>query len=156
MCIYLTFDVPDNICLYCNHSVILRIIFSLSSADSRFAPSQWEMSLQNNAVSHWLGTILESALLSYGIMSLSNVGVNDRRPLVSITCQRPCLLLQVSELLTAQPLSSISHTMATGCCIVAYREETIMGSVQGEMGAEWEESRIAEMRIFIVQIPDSV
>ena len=24
-------------------------------ADSRFAPSQWETSLQNNAVSHWLG-----------------------------------------------------------------------------------------------------
>ena len=31
-------------------------------ADSRFAPSQWETSLQSNAVSHWLGTNLESAL----------------------------------------------------------------------------------------------
>ena len=30
-------------------------------ADSRFAPSQWEMSLQSNAVSHWLGANLESA-----------------------------------------------------------------------------------------------
>ena len=30
--------------------------------DSRFAPSQWEMSLQSNTVSHWLGTNLESAL----------------------------------------------------------------------------------------------
>ena len=29
-------------------------------ADSRFAPSQWEMSLQNNAVSHWLGVNLDS------------------------------------------------------------------------------------------------
>ena len=31
-------------------------------ADSRFAPSQWEPSLHSNAVSHWLGANLESAL----------------------------------------------------------------------------------------------
>ena len=31
-------------------------------ADSRFAPSQWETSLQSNAVSHWLGANLESAM----------------------------------------------------------------------------------------------
>ena len=31
-------------------------------ADSRLAPNQWETSLQINAVSHWLGTNLESAL----------------------------------------------------------------------------------------------
>ena len=31
-------------------------------ADSRFAPSQWETSLQSNNVSHWLGASLESAL----------------------------------------------------------------------------------------------
>ena len=31
-------------------------------ADSRFAPSQWETALFCNAVSHWLGTSLESAL----------------------------------------------------------------------------------------------
>ena len=31
--------------------------------DSRFAPSQWEMSLQSNAVSYWLGADLESASL---------------------------------------------------------------------------------------------
>ena len=30
-------------------------------ADSRFAPTQWEMSLQSNTVSHWLGANLESA-----------------------------------------------------------------------------------------------
>ena len=30
--------------------------------DSRLAPSQWETLLQSNAVSHWLGTNLESAL----------------------------------------------------------------------------------------------
>ena len=31
-------------------------------ADSRLVPSQWETSLQSNAVSHWLGANLESAL----------------------------------------------------------------------------------------------
>ena len=31
-------------------------------ADSRLAPSQWETSLQSNAVSHWLGANLESTL----------------------------------------------------------------------------------------------
>ena len=30
-------------------------------ADSRFAPSQWEMPLQSNVISHWLGANLESA-----------------------------------------------------------------------------------------------
>ena len=34
-------------------------------ADSCFAPSQWETSLQSNAVSHWLGTNLESTLPSF-------------------------------------------------------------------------------------------
>ena len=31
-------------------------------ADSRFAPSQWETSLQSNTISHWLGTSLEPPL----------------------------------------------------------------------------------------------
>ena len=35
----------------------------LIRAHSRFVPSQWETSLQSYAVSHWLGTNLESALL---------------------------------------------------------------------------------------------
>ena len=35
----------------------------LHRADSRLVPSQWETSLQSNAISHWLGANLESALL---------------------------------------------------------------------------------------------
>ena len=35
---------------------------AITRADSRFAPSQWETSLQTNAVSHWLGANLELAL----------------------------------------------------------------------------------------------
>ena len=36
---------------------------SIIMADSRFASSQWETSLQSNAVSHWLGANLGSALI---------------------------------------------------------------------------------------------
>ena len=37
----------------------------LNRADSRLASSQWEMSLQSNAISHWLGANLKSALVKY-------------------------------------------------------------------------------------------
>ena len=37
---------------------------SISRAEFMFAPSQWEMSLQSNAVSHWLGANLGSSLIS--------------------------------------------------------------------------------------------
>ena len=42
--------------------VTQRLKLTTIEADSRFAPSQWEMSLQSNAVSHWLGANLESTL----------------------------------------------------------------------------------------------
>ena len=51
--------------------------------DSRFVPSQWETSLQSNAVSYWLGANLESALyLVFGNFS-------PAPPLVKVTpvCQ---------------------------------------------------------------------
>ena len=38
------------------------IILMYNRADSRFVPSQWETALQSNAVPHWLGANLESAL----------------------------------------------------------------------------------------------
>ena len=44
------------------HQSALHI--DLTKADSRFVPSQWETSLQSNAVSHRLGANLESALLT--------------------------------------------------------------------------------------------
>ena len=40
-------------------------IKAIHSVDSRLLPSQWEMSLQSDPVSHWLGTNLESALHPY-------------------------------------------------------------------------------------------
>ena len=43
-------------CVY----IVIRYIYM---ADSRLAASQWETSLKSNAVSYWLGTNLESALI---------------------------------------------------------------------------------------------
>ena len=40
---------------WCSYDISIR-------ADSRLPPSQWETSLQSNAVSHWLDENLESAL----------------------------------------------------------------------------------------------
>ena len=48
----------------------IRPITTLSWADSRFAPSQWETALLCNDVSHWLGANLESALLSFRCMDM--------------------------------------------------------------------------------------
>ena len=52
--------------VFCDFNVGLKkeLIQSTGSSkvDSRLAPSQWDTSLQSNAVSHWLGANLESAL----------------------------------------------------------------------------------------------
>ena len=48
-------------------------------ADSRYVPSQWETSLQSNAVSHWLGANLASALLAGSISYLHMLSCNFRR-----------------------------------------------------------------------------
>ena len=44
------------------YSIISYMLQYNCRADSRFAPSQWETSLQSNAISHCLGANLESAL----------------------------------------------------------------------------------------------
>ena len=54
-------------------------------ADSRLAPSQWETSLQSNAVSHWLGANLESALRYTAPVCIS---LSGGVPLMSVP---PCL-----------------------------------------------------------------
>ena len=42
--------------------------------DSRLVPNQWETSLQSNAVSHWLGANLESALFTVLTAPFHSVG----------------------------------------------------------------------------------
>ena len=44
---------------------IRRTPLNNTRADSKSAPGQWETSLQSNAVSHWLGANLESALNTF-------------------------------------------------------------------------------------------
>ena len=45
-----------------SYKFLKLLILRYYMADSRFAPSPWETSLQSNAVAHWLGANLESAL----------------------------------------------------------------------------------------------
>ena len=62
-----------------------------SRVDSRLAPSQWQTSLQSNAVSHWLGANLESAL--YLIFSLVIIQVyhrNCERMIHVLACSFVC------------------------------------------------------------------
>ena len=58
-------------------------------ADSKFAPSQWETSLQSNALSHWLGTNLESALQgqSWGKFGL-HINIDIYACVVIYICQQ--------------------------------------------------------------------
>ena len=62
----------DNIFQY--HWISQAVITTYIRADSRLAPSQWETSLQSNAVSHWLGTNLESALNTYSCHCYWSIG----------------------------------------------------------------------------------
>ena len=51
-------------------------LLTITKADSRFAPSQWEVVSLCNDVSHWLGTNLESALITH----VTAIGCSDVRP----------------------------------------------------------------------------
>ena len=46
----------------------LTHVLSFFRADSRLAPSQWEMLLQSNTISHWLGANLESNLFFIAVL----------------------------------------------------------------------------------------
>ena len=60
------------------HTKSIKLWFLTLRADSRLAPSQWEMSSQSDAFSHWLVTNLEAALYTdileqdYYVQCLSN------------------------------------------------------------------------------------
>ena len=68
------------------------------SPDSRLAPSQWKTWLQSKAVSHWLGTNLESALCT--VSSHFNLIIIEK-----VTCHTPNLSHFLSR-----SLESFSHT----------------------------------------------
>ena len=90
-------------------------------ADSRFAPSQWETSLQSNAVSHWLGTNLESVLthvaggqISPGLNISKNFHLLHIQNFIffNTDCiwfkENPCqnLLVQLADLLATRQIPS--------------------------------------------------
>ena len=58
-------------------------------ADSRFVPSQWETSLQSNAISHWLGANIESTLILY----CTAVPEAEHKPEFQLTKDTPYLPL---------------------------------------------------------------
>ena len=69
-----------TICAIEKISTITTLVLSAYTfrGDSRFTPSQWETSLQSNAVSHWLGANLESSLKF--VLSLVHIGCYCRSP----------------------------------------------------------------------------
>ena len=56
--------------------------FFKSTAHSRFVPSQWETSLQSNAVSHWLGANLESGLQVQSLHCVFRKPISRGRPFI--------------------------------------------------------------------------
>ena len=57
-----------------NYQPMLCCFLHIYRADSRLAPSQWEMSLQSNAISHLRGANLESALYMFSDINYSSAG----------------------------------------------------------------------------------
>ena len=51
------------------------LLTMIHRADSKFAPSQWEPSLQSNGVSHWLGANQESVLINISYLSSPSSGL---------------------------------------------------------------------------------
>ena len=65
-CCYLAMWAMRELCELINCDTVYTrytAAYQVYSADYRLAPSQWETSLQSNAVFHWLGANLESALV---------------------------------------------------------------------------------------------
>ena len=72
------------------HVALLAITVPTIRADSRFAPSQWDTSLQSHAVSQWLRTNLESALYYPGAQYLCQItDWFDDREHVDFICRCP-------------------------------------------------------------------
>ena len=89
-------------------------------ADSRLAPSQWEMSLQCNVVSHWLGARLESALLFHSQslavddLMANFIAIDPSHKSHNASHKYPIMHHFVTEMCTHV------HISVTKCCIVGY------------------------------------
>ena len=65
-----------RIALFVTQAILDFLVQVVGRADSGFALSQWETSLQSNAVSHWLGANLESALVGAQSLSKQDNGIS--------------------------------------------------------------------------------
>ena len=86
----------------------------ISRADSRFVLCQWETSLQCNAVSHWLGTNLESALISLMPQTAKTASIGNSVSLIS------CGWRQAAEFGSPYPSDTIDPWQIfnnNSCCI---------------------------------------
>ena len=75
-------------------------------ADCRLAPSQWEMLLQSNAISHWLGANLESALAIGRVISSL---VSLPQPSFDPTSHKPSKCTTLSPLSRTQQDDKLSR-----------------------------------------------
>ena len=82
-------------------------------ADFRFTPSQWETSLQSNAVSHWLGASLKSAL-NFG-PSITNQG-SSYTLYISATRDERCRGGRRQEGLSAQTIPGAKRRITDRFC----------------------------------------
>ena len=88
--------------------------------DSRFAPSQWETALLCNAVSHWLGASLESALTLYCGTQEAQV---NRKPKPMVLHRVHLYLLKWSGagrkfiILPWRHISNMSSQISTNSCL---------------------------------------
>ena len=102
-------------------------------ADSRLAPSQWETSLQSNAVSHWLGANLESALYicsGYWYFCIVFFDALYRSSFQYKTAERHILLIQYILFKYYVPwrlLFSSIYTEKVHCCVGTSLHGTMMG-----------------------------
>ena len=82
---------PTHICVTRPQWFYIAMLYV--RADSRFAPNQWETSLQSNDVSHWLGENLESALYVINHVLVSWCPCN---------CDLSCLTTVIDRLIVSQ------------------------------------------------------
>ena len=90
---------------------------TISRVDSRLAPSQWETSLQSNAVSHWLGANLESALSFVAAAWLNHLVQHHNQTIWCSSTTKP-LVQQYNQTVDAapQPNHLVQHHNQTIWC----------------------------------------
>ena len=79
-------------------------------ADSRFAPSQWEMALLCNGVSHWLGASLESALHLWHELATEHSYIY-KYIYISMLCYQPQQLAALIDRAARHLLQNISSQL---------------------------------------------